>query len=195
MLHRAQGPRSSAFRKWEEKLARAPAGAPRARPGDRYQPKPALRALDHVTRDRERGARTRRGGVANVQRAPGEVEHEVVHERAVASDRLCAHAGERRRGVAGSKLGHVARGRPHERSRGERVAELGGSRCATSVARAATIPARRACRAGRPPAACSGDTRRARPPAARSARSSPLRSDTSSGARRGTGATGPGRDR
>ena len=55
-----------------------------------------------------------RGRVAHVQGALGLRDHEVVHQPAVARQRLGAHAGEAAVEVAGPELGHVVGGRGGE---------------------------------------------------------------------------------
>ena len=119
-------------------------------------------------RQRRRGSGGRR--VANVNRALGLGDHEVVNERAVAGERLCADAAECRQ--------HVARVRARARSAPPRARTPGGSppsgsrrsRCATSAAPCARCPAMRAWRRGRAAATARSGRRRARPRAARSAR-------------------------
>ena len=155
-----------------------------------------LRALHDVAGDRERGGRRRRRRVAHVQRARGGGEHEVVHQapsRASACARTPANAGST---SSTRSSGHVARGgRARTRCADRRVAHFADARAPPGARTCATSRATPACRARRADARARAGTRRARPPAAPSARSARHRRCASSNARRGTAAPGRAPDR
>src|SRR3954468_23389721 len=83
-----------------------------------------LGAIGDEPGDGQRGGRAGRGGVADVQRALGLAEHEVVDQAPVAGQGLGAHAGEGGLDVADPQLGDVARGGADERAAPGGVAQL-----------------------------------------------------------------------